>query len=262
MKSLNKKYKLWLWALLGGLLFLLLLLLILLQRRTIKGKDDEITRQLEAINTKNSYLEYSAKLIRHDMHSGINTYMPRGIGSLEKILSTQQIKDLKLTSPIRMLKEGLSHTQRAWRSVFEFTNLVKSDVILEKESCDLQKTLVEFLKTTSYEKQVEVEKLPELEINKNLFCIAIDNLIKNGLKYNFSDDREVKIYQEGENIILRDNGVGMSQQEFDSNMADHTSQSGLGLKISRAILREHGFDLKCRKLDEGGTEMVIILKVT
>ena len=52
-------------------------IITLLQRKTIKVKDGEIESQLRDINKKNTYLEYAARIIRHDMHSGINTYIPR-----------------------------------------------------------------------------------------------------------------------------------------------------------------------------------------
>jgi PAS domain S-box-containing protein len=37
--------------------------------------------QRKEIEKKNTYLEHAAKILRHDMHSGINTYMPRGLSS-------------------------------------------------------------------------------------------------------------------------------------------------------------------------------------
>ena len=63
----------------------------------IRNKDGEYTKVLkiatdvttqheaeEIVNQKNSYLEHAAKILRHDMHSGINTYMPRGLSSLKE----------------------------------------------------------------------------------------------------------------------------------------------------------------------------------
>ena len=39
----------------------------------------ERARDKEKLNQKKIYLDYTAKILRHDMHSGINTYIPRGI---------------------------------------------------------------------------------------------------------------------------------------------------------------------------------------
>ena len=47
----------------------------------------ELMNSLKEVDRKNAYLEHAAKILRHDMHSGINTYIPRGIKSLERRLS-------------------------------------------------------------------------------------------------------------------------------------------------------------------------------
>ena len=43
---------------------------------------------------KNTFLEHAAKILRHDMHSGINTYMPRGVSSLKRRLNEEIIEEL------------------------------------------------------------------------------------------------------------------------------------------------------------------------
>ena len=119
-----------------------LILAVVLQRRRIQVQDVEIEEQLNDIAKKNSYLEHAARIIRHDMHSGINTYMPRGINSLEKRLTTEDIAKLKIEGALKMVKEGLNHTQRVYKSVYEFTNLVKSDVVLNKTKVNLIQHLI------------------------------------------------------------------------------------------------------------------------
>ena len=108
----------------------------------------ELMETLIDVDRKNAYLEHAAKILRHDMHSGINTYIPRGIKSLERRLSKLGCDDLlsNIESPMRMLKEGLAHAQKVYNGVKEFTNLVKKDAVLHKESRDLQSTLRAFLK--------------------------------------------------------------------------------------------------------------------
>ena len=46
------------------------------------------------LKKKNIYLEHAAKIIRHDMHSGINTYLPRGISSLKRRLKQEDIDNI------------------------------------------------------------------------------------------------------------------------------------------------------------------------
>jgi K+-sensing histidine kinase KdpD len=219
------------------------------------------------LNQKNSYLEHAAKILRHDMHSGINTYMPRGLRSLKRRISDEQIKELKIDSPLKMLEEGLKHTQKVYSGVKEFTNLVKQEVQLEKTKSNLKEILREYLSSTSYVKQVIIDDLPEVEVNEPLFCTAIDNLIRNGLKYNDSPTKSVMIYMEDEEtLIVQDNGRGMSQREFIELSKPYTrkkdqkeSGSGLGLNICIAILQEHDFSITSEKLNYG-TKIKIKIK--
>jgi len=228
----------------------------------------EIHKNIEEINKKNTYLEHAAKILRHDMHSGINTYMPRGISSLERRLTPEIIKELKIESPLKMIKEGLQHTQKVYKGVYEFTNLVKKDAELNKEKHNLTQILSDYLSNTSYTSQVAIDQLPTIDINQALFCTAIDNLIRNGLKYNDSETKVVAIFMEDEeHISIQDNGRGMTQADFDFLSQPYTrkegqkeSGTGLGLNICVAILEEHGMIITCNKLPQGGTQLAIKLK--
>jgi signal transduction histidine kinase len=92
-----------------------------------------------------------------------------------------------------------------------------------------------------------------------LFCTSVDNLIRNGLKYNDSDSKYVKLYSTNEKeIIIKDNGRGMSQDDFNNLSKPYVrkegqkeSGTGLGLNICIAILQEHGFSISCEKLNKG-----------
>ena len=266
LKIQQDKLKKYLYTALGGLAVLGLIIAIVLQRKRIQVQDVEIEDQINELNKKNSYLEHAARIIRHDMHSGINTYMPRGISSLEKRLTEEDIQRLKIEGSIKMIKEGLNHTQRVYKSVYEFTNLVKQNVVLNKTLVDVKDLVWKYISPNSYSSQVEISDLGQLEVNEILFCNAIENLIKNGLTYNNSSDKKVKIYNENEYLIVEDNGVGFSQKDFDKHLkkyakrADVTGdEKGLGLNICVAILEEHGFKLTCEKIDNG-TKMKIKIK--
>ena len=222
--------------------------------------------QKKEIEKKNTYLEHAAKILRHDMHSGINTYMPRGLSSLERRLTPEDIKTLKIEAPIKMIKEGLKHSQKVYKGVYEFTNLVKKDVVLNKTECNLKDILEDYLSATAYSSQVIIDELPTIEVNEPLFCTAVDNLIRNGLKYNDSDTKFVKIYSDEDTIYIQDNGRGITQEDFNYLCKPYTrkdgqreSGTGLGLNICVAILEEHKFNITCEK-NEVGTKMKIKIK--
>lgn len=234
---------------------------------SIRQDVTELYESLNEISKKNTYLEHAAKILRHDMHSGINIYIPRGIKSLERRLKKEDIERLKLDSPLKMLKEGLKHTQKVYKGVYEFTNLVKKDAVMDKEILNLKIILNEYLKSTAYSSQVAINSLPDIEVNESLFCTAIDNLIRNGLKYNDSENKLIKIYMEDEDyIVIQDNGRGMTQEDFNKLSQPYIRKdgqkengSGLGLNICIAILKEHNFKITCEK-NEIGTKLKIKIK--
>lgn len=239
---------------------------------SIRQDVTKIVESLNEIDKKNTYLEHAAKILRHDMHSGINTYIPRGVKSLERRLPPEEIKNFKLDAPLRMIKEGLKHAQRVYQGVYEFTNLVRGDGELAKASCNIKLILQDYLSATAYRSQVVLDdSLPTISVNESLFCTALDNLIRNGLKYNDSDTKVVKVYYEKtsrggvdkEYVIVEDNGRGMSQSEFERLSGAYIRKdgqdeagTGLGLNICKAILSEHGFTITAHKL-ENGTKLKI-----
>lgn len=223
----------------------------------IKSNEREL---LQEVLKKNTYLEHAAKILRHDMHSGLNTYIPRGLKSLERRLNKENIDSLKLESPLKLLKEGLEHSQQVYKGVFEFTNLVRKDVVMEKKKINIKEALENYLKRTCYADQVILsDNLPEAEINESLFCTAIDNLIRNGLKYNDSLTKFVKIEMINEHTLaIIDNGRGLTSKEFEELCKPYTRKknqkengTGLGLNICVAILNEHGFKASAEKLNIG-----------
>jgi signal transduction histidine kinase len=112
-----------------------------------------------------------------------------------------------------------------------------------------------------------IDELPIVEVNEPLFCTAIDNLIRNGLKYNDSGTKTVMIFMEDDSTLcVQDNGRGMTQYEFENLSKPYTrkkdqkeSGSGLGLNICIAILKEHGFKIIAEKTNPG-TKLKIKIK--
>jgi signal transduction histidine kinase len=110
------------------------------------------------------------------------------------------------------------------------------------------------------------DNLPTIEVNEALLCTAVDNLIRNGLKYNDSDTKFVEISSDEDSIYIQDNGRGITQEDFNYLCKPYTrkegqkeSGTGLGLNICVAILEEHGFQITCEK-NETGTKMKIKFK--
>ena len=210
------------------------------------------------LEQKNAYLRHAARILRHDMHSGINIYIPRGLKALRRKLTKQSIEELKIEGPIKLIEAGLKHTQKVYEGVKEFTNLVKDDAGIETVAHDLKVILTDFLKGTSYQKEVVIDDLCVANVNDALFCTAIDNIIRNGLTYNDSATKIVRIYMLNDILCIEDNGRGMSKEEFDYLSKPYIrrenqkeSGSGLGLSICISILKEHGFTITSERIATG-----------
>ena len=199
------------------------------------------------------------------MHSGINTYLPRGIKSLKRRLSEDQIKELKISAPLQLIQDGLHHAQKVYAGVYEFTNLVKENQQLNLHKVNLKEALESYLKLTAYKNQVLLDDSLNkvLNINEALICTAIDNLIRNGLKYNDSKTKWVKVSSDDNHIFIEDNGRGMSQKDFEvlskpyaRKEGQKESGTGLGLNICIEILKEHKFEITSEKI-KNGTKLTI-----
>jgi signal transduction histidine kinase len=232
---------------------------------TIRKYRIDNNSKYKQIQQKNAYLEHAAKIIRHDMHSGIKTYIPRGVISLERKIPVSVIEEYKLGPSLRLLKEGLEHTNRVYDGVYAFTDLVKFDKSLPVKKINLGNYLNYCFEKTAYSDQVAINLNVEMEVNSPLFFTAIDNLVRNGLKYNDSKRKYVKIYlDKGNNICIEDNGRGLSSKDFliyskaySRKDNQNESGSGLGLNIAQTILEEHDFLLVCQKTNTGTIMRII-----
>ena len=223
----------------------------------------EHIRDKEALQQKKLFLDHTAKIIRHDMHSGINTYIPRGIKSITQRIPKSIVKKHKLDLPLKMLSEGIEYTKKVYKGVYAFTNLMQDGQIADKELVDLQSILIQHIRDTAYFINVEIAELGKAEVQPTLFCVAIDNLIKGGLQFNDNEQKWVKVYRDNSTLFVEDNGVGLSPEDFIryckpwSQVATANNDiQGLDLNIAVVILEDHGFKVSAH-LTETGTRIEI-----
>ena len=193
------------------------------------------------------FIEYSNKVIRHDMHSGINTYIPRGIAMLKKRLTDNVIKELKIAPALMFLEKGLAHAQMVYKGIYSFTGLIKQSKQIDIKEFNLKDDLETYLSITALDMYVEVKNLPVLVGNSSLMCSGIMQLIQNGIKYNDNIEKKIIIYSDDEEAIyVEDNGRGMTQEEFNQNIfpKDSLIVRGMGLSIATVIFEEHNYSIE------------------
>ncbi len=100
---------------------------------------------------------------------------------------------------------------------------------------------------------------------------AFQNIIDNSKRYSNKLNIEIFLSEEGCSIILEDNGPGIPDRNYedvfkpfftlDPSRNKLKGESGLGLSITRDIIRSHGGEIKLDKSKLGGLKSIIQLPI-
>ncbi len=118
---------------------------------------------------------------------------------------------------------------------------------------------------------VDTEEPLTVPVRPNAFKRAITNLVNNGLLYGGAVSVSARRAGEQVEITVDDDGEGIPESEreevfrpfyrLDSARSPDTAGSGLGLTISRDVLRAHGGDLTLEEAPQGGVRARIRLPI-
>ena len=152
---------------------------------------------------------------------------------------------------------------------------------LALESCDMAAILTEAVESAeplAAQRSIrfDVGILPTTVIVADAFRLrqVIDNVLSNAIKYNVDSGQvSVSLREDdfGLEVRVTDTGRGMSEDEqgnlfdrfyrADSVRGSSVHGTGLGLNISREIMREHGGDLRLESIKGKGTTAIATLPV-
>ncbi|MBX0300962.1 PAS domain-containing protein [Cryobacterium sp. 1639] len=152
---------------------------------------------------------------------------------------------------------------------------------LALESCDMAAILTEAVESaeplaSQRNIRFDLGTLPETRVVADVFRLrqVIDNLLSNAIKYNVDNGKVSVSLQNadcGLEVRVTDTGRGMSEDEqgnlfdrfyrADSVRGSSVHGTGLGLNISREIMREHGGDLRLESIKGKGTTAIATLPV-
>ncbi len=100
---------------------------------------------------------------------------------------------------------------------------------------------------------------------------ALQNVIDNSLRYSSIIKVSISLIDQGCELIFEDNGPGIPVKNFedvfkpfftlDPSRNKLKGESGLGLSISRDIVRSHGGEIKLSKSELGGLKSTILLPI-
>jgi len=119
------------------------------------------------------------------------------------------------------------------------------------------------------------DRLPTLDIDKQLFGVALMNILSNAAKYTPENGSIFVTTESGEEefiVKVRNSGEGISEEElpriFDKFFRSSAAKSGdvqgsgIGLSTALQIMRMHSGDIRVRSTPEEGTQFSIVLPRT
>jgi two-component system, NtrC family, nitrogen regulation sensor histidine kinase NtrY len=219
-------------------------------------------------------LESWMKLIRVLTHEIMNSITP--ITSLSETLSDFFIREGQPVQPDGISEKTISTTIQGLNVIREQGKGLKSFVESYRQLTripepdrkpfpvrELLERINVLFSSMSPEKKINItitQKDPELQLyaDQNMISQVLVNLLKNALESN-EDNSDVKIFitasgtTEGRpEICITDNGPGIPAEHIDEIFVPffttRKNGSGIGLSISKQIMRMHGGNLKARSV--------------
>ncbi|MDB0003748.1 ATP-binding protein [Alphaproteobacteria bacterium] len=155
-----------------------------------------------------------------------------------------------------------------------YVSFVRSEAPEPIESINLNKFLKEIISNVSKKKfKINLDEKNIIQTSGRPLQLkrAFQNIIDNSIRY--SDKLEIEIFKnnDGCNIIFEDNGPGIPSKNhedvfkpfftLDPSRNKLKGESGLGLAITRDIIRSHGGDIKLGKSKFGGLKSILQLPI-
>ena len=155
-----------------------------------------------------------------------------------------------------------------------YVSFVRSEAPEPIESINLNKFLKEIINNVSKEKiKINLNEKNIVQTSGRPLQLkrAFQNIIDNSIRY--SDKLEIQIFtnDEGCSILFEDNGSGIPSKNYedvfkpfftlDPSRNKLKGESGLGLAITRDIIRSHGGEIKLDESKFGGLKSILQLPI-
>ncbi len=217
--------------------------------RLLRGKNDEIQRQNEALSASNAELRRFSDLAASDLRSpleGVREEIERLNHEYPDIQEAEAMsRDLDHLGQLDALLAGISAFAVVKQEEKDWTSLNLGDIVKEAiRSLPEQ----ERKKAT----RIQIQQLPEVRGDRRQLVQLFQHLVSNAIRFQAKEEPEVIVSARSLDhfvvVTVKDNGEGIPLHErervfdlfYQGKNADETAGSGVGLAVSRRIVQQHG----------------------
>ncbi|WP_421826225.1 sensor histidine kinase [Larkinella sp.] len=249
-------------------------------QRLLKSNNERLEEMNTALEVSNHDLQQFASVASHDLQEPL-----RKIQMFSELLKDKHIDELPVDS-VRYLEKIIDSSNRMRTMIIDILSYSRlsthSDTYV---LTDLNKLLNEVLKDFELRIQekkarVQIDPLPEVEVNQGQIRQVFQNLISNALKFSKAGQPpviEIKATRPAESeakdeepmcsILITDNGIGFDEQYVDKifslfqrlNTKDIYEGSGIGLAVTKRIIDKHNGRIKAQSKEGMGSTFIISL---
>ena len=215
--------------------------------------------------------------VAHELKSPLNVMSMYG----ESLLGNSGASEEFRVEASNVIRDEVERLSGLINTLLSIARIETGTVVIERQRIRLEEFLddaVEAVSRTGREKQLEFhvdvpKDIPNIYIDKDLFRVAVNNLLTNAIKYN-SDKGQVMVsasqVEDRVAIRVRDTGLGIHEDDLphifdkffrsDDVEAQKRGGHGLGLSLAREIVDLHGGRIRVQTAPGEGSEFSIELR--
>jgi signal transduction histidine kinase len=210
---------------------------------------ENLTLNNNKLNTLNQELERFNHIASHDLKTPLRSIMSFS-SLIQRDLKKESYDDVD--EYFQFIKNSAQQMHSLITNTLEYSQVEQKAI--KKEELDLNKIIIDLSRQikTAYPEDIEINhaNLPSYNGNESLLIRLFQNIFENGIKYNKSIKKIIKVdfTIEKSALILeiKDNGIGIEQEYLDKIFVLfkrlHTSTeftgTGLGLSICKKIVEQ------------------------
>lgn len=215
----------------------------------------------------------------HELRTPLNTVL--GFSKILTEHGSRTLNDKEVIEYATLINDAAGHLLSVINDILDISKIQSGRYTLNATEISvselLEKSLAEFAEQAK-SSQIEVftripDGLPTVRGDDHKLGQVFNNLFSNAIKFTEAGGQiaidAVRLADDGVAILVRDSGIGMSEEEIDVALTPFgqvdgsrtrwRDGTGLGLSIAKSLVELHGGKLEIKSIQGKGTEVAVLL---